>query len=47
MLVELVGESAESMLAYVCGPPMFVKDVETLLVDLGLTSTRVRTEDSD
>jgi ferredoxin-NADP reductase len=47
MLAEVADEAPGSLLAYVCGPPPFVHDVETMLLDLGVVSTRIRIEDWD
>jgi len=45
MLAELVGDTSPSLLVYLCGPPEFVKDVETMLIAVGVPTTRIRTED--
>lgn len=47
MLAEVAGEDPDSLLAYVCGPPAFVKDVETMLLEIGVASPRIRIEDWD
>jgi glycine betaine catabolism B len=45
MLEAVAGELPESLLAYVCGPPPFVKGVETMLIAIGVRSTRINIED--
>jgi ferredoxin-NADP reductase len=47
MLAEVAGDDPGALLAYVCGPPPFVHDVETMLLDLGVASPRIRIEDWD
>jgi len=45
MLDEAVGDKPGALLAYVCGSPPFVKHVATLLIEIGVTFSRIHVED--
>lgn len=46
-MVQVVAREAEARVAYVCGPPELVDDVERTLIESGMDEQRIKTEKYD